>query len=139
MKTLETKSVLYYNKTSNFSNSNKYLFFQEHQLAFNTLEKYHAELNYEEFEKEAWTDIMFDIDDKKFYAVYGEGSIMSDSDCIYVEVDPNESILKQQYSILAENNPFLTEKSDRLWEEIDNCENKISKEELLNRIKNSKS
>ena len=64
---------------------------------------------------------------------------MSDSDCIYVEVDPNESILKQQYSILAENNPFLTEKSDRLWEEIDNCENKISKEELLNRIKNSKS
>jgi hypothetical protein len=106
MKNLTTKNGLVSTTTDQFSNKYEYLFFLECQLAYNILEEAGAEMKSEEFEKEAWTDIMLDNsdpNDRKFYAVYGEGSVTSNSDCIYIEVEPDESILEQVISILPED------------------------------------
>lgn len=105
METLKTINGLINTTTDQFSNSYENLFFQESQLAYNILEKAGAEMKKEEFEKEAWTDIMLDNsdpNDRKFYAVYGEGSVTSNSNCIYIEIEPDESILEQIISILPE-------------------------------------
>lgn len=105
MKKLTTKNGLVNTTTNQFSNKYEYLFFQECQLAYNILKEAGAEMKSEEFEKEAWTDIMLDNSDpnnRKFFAVYGEGSVTSNSDCIYIAVEPDESILEQVISILPE-------------------------------------
>ena len=105
MKNLTTKSGLISTTTNQFSNKYEYLFFLECQLAYDILEKAGAKMKSEEFEKEAWTDIMLnnsDPNNRKFFAVYGEGSVTSNSDCIYIEVEPDESILEQIILILPE-------------------------------------
>lgn len=80
-------------------------FFAEPQLAYDTLKSAGADLKDEEFEKEAWTDIMLDNTDplnRQYFAVYAEGEVTTDSDCIYIEVEPTEKILEQVISILPE-------------------------------------
>ena len=106
MKNLTTKNGLVNTTTNQFSNKYEFLFFLKCQLAYNILEEAGAEMKSEEFEKEAWTDIVLDnsdSNDRKFYAVYGEGSVTSNSDCIYIEVEPDESILEKVISILPED------------------------------------
>ena len=90
--------------TNQFLKGGECLFFNECQLAYNTLENAEAEMKSEEFDKEAWTDIVLDNSDpncQKFFAVYGEGSGMSNSDCIYI-VEADEDILKQVALVLSE-------------------------------------
>jgi hypothetical protein len=102
---LKTKGELFGTTTNQFLKGGECLFFNECQLAYNTLENAEAEMKSEEFDKEAWTDIVLDNSDpncQKFFAVYGEGSGMSNSDCIYIEVEADEDILKQVALVLSE-------------------------------------
>jgi hypothetical protein len=106
MKTLKTKTDLVNATTNQFSNTYENRFMYEHQLAYDILKKANAAMKSEEFEKEAWTDIILDNSDpnnRKFYATYGEGSVTSNSACIYIEVEPNEDLLERVISCLPED------------------------------------
>lgn len=98
-RTLNTKGGLVYTTTNSFSDKDIYLMAGEHDIAFRTLEKQGAEMDSTLFENggEAWTDIILDnsdIEHPKYFAVYGEGAVTTNSPCIYVEVEPDEKLLQ---------------------------------------------
>jgi hypothetical protein len=102
MKTLKTISCLVETSTNEFNNSS-FLFFNECRLAYNIINELEPLGDFENTEK--WTDIVLDNSDplnRRFLAVYGEGSVTSKSKSFYVEVEPSESLLEQVFSILPE-------------------------------------
>jgi hypothetical protein len=98
-RTLQTKGGLVYTTTNDFSDKDNMIMFGECNLAFRTLEEQGAEMDSTLFENggEAWTDIILDnsdIEHPKYFAVYGEGAVTTNSPCIYVEVEPDEKLLR---------------------------------------------
>ena len=62
----------------------EYFQISESQTAYNILNQF-INLN-KELKNEEWVDIMFDFKDNRFFAVYSDGALTSDSVCYYVEV-----------------------------------------------------
>ena len=88
--------------TNEFSNKNLYVFLEDQAAAYEILEAAGVKMNFEN-EDEAWTDIMCDNSDcRRWFAVYGEGSRMSNAHAEYVEIEPSERNLEDLITFLPE-------------------------------------
>lgn len=89
----QTKGNQIETSTNQFASEYDYIFVNDQQAAYETLEAAGIEMANVDDEPEQWTDIMCDNSDpnyRKWYAVYGEGSRMSNSHAVMIEIEPTE-------------------------------------------------
>lgn len=75
-------------RTSNFRGAYA---LNEPSIAYEILTDLEA-IEYPEDAETEWTDVLFH--DEKYYAAFGEDSLMSDCRLVYVEIEPTASMIK---------------------------------------------
>ena len=94
--------------TNEFSDKHNFVFINDQQEAYNILFAAGVEMDFEN-EQEAWTDIMCDNTDpahREWFAVYGEGSRMSNAHAVTLKIEPSAS---QKETLIAFLISFLPE------------------------------